>query len=344
MKPRYVVDEVRRRSRNRRGVLCFYWVASQDGRDEFAQGLREQSVNLPLCPVVVRMKGFVDPNAVAFDLLRVLDSARSELLDPRFVERIQTANCLDVVLIARRELELESSSSPIVLPSWFPLFPSTSVTATIMDLTWSTHISLRAEELHVGELGRLAFELDRELIRHLRACHERDHRLVNSLHEALRSRSDGKVSFTDLLSAAEAALDRVTNPRDYRPSTARNPTLVGRLWRLANTTPADGLGKVAKSLVKALDLSPPMATDAHESVIAVLGRPSSPIVDPLHRWGFNLVVTIRAACQLITAAAHADEYAEYPQPLLRSISRDIRISLDDSVDTLTSRQWTHPTE
>ena len=112
MKPRYVVDEVRRRSRNRRGVLCFYWVASQDGRDEFAQGLREQSVNLPLCPVVVRMKGFVDPNAVAFDLLRVLDSARSELLDPRFVERIQTANCLDVVLIARRELELESSSSP----------------------------------------------------------------------------------------------------------------------------------------------------------------------------------------------------------------------------------------
>ena len=257
---------------------------------------REQSVDLPLCPIVVRIGGFVDPNAVAFDLLRVLESARSELLHPDFAERIRTANCLDVVLIARRELELDSTSSPIVLPSWFPLFPCTSVTATVMDLTWSTHISLRAEELHVGEIGSLVFELDRELVKHLRASYKRDHRLVHSLHDALRSKSDGKVAFTDLLSTAETALDRVTNPRDYRPSTVRNPTLVGRLWRLANTMPADSLGKVAKSVVKALDLSPPAVPGFHESIVAVLGRPSSPIGDPLHRWGFSLIVTIRAAC------------------------------------------------
>lgn len=344
MKPRHVVDEVRRRSRNRLGTLHFYWIAAPGDRDEFSQGLRGEGVDLPLCPIVVRIGGFVDPNAVAVDLLRVLESARSELEHPDFAERMRTANCLDIVLIARRELELESSSSPIVLPSWFPISPSTSVTAMITDLTWSTHVSLSAEELHVGELGNLLFELDRELVRSLRAAHQRDHRLVNSLHDALTARRDAAISFSDLLSGAEAALDRVTNPRDYRPSTVRTPTLVGRLWRVANTTPADGLGRVARSLVTALDLQPPGVSDLQESIIAVLGRPSSPMADPLHRWGFDLIVTIRAACQLITAAAHADEYAEYPMPLVRSISRDVRVSLDESVRTLAAQPQTRRSE
>ena len=214
----------------------------------------------------------------------------------------------------------------------------------ITDLTWSTHVSLSAEELHVGELGNLLFELDRELARNLRASLERDHRLVNSLHDALRLTSDGKVPFAELLDNADAALDRVTSPRDYRPSTVRNLTLAGRLWRLANTTPADGLGKVAKRVVNALDLSAAEVSVQHESIVTVLGRPSSPIEDPVRRWGFNLIVTIRAACQLITAAAHADEYAEYPMSLARSISRDVRVSLDESVRTLAAQPRTRRRE
>jgi hypothetical protein len=290
------------------------------------------------------MGGFVDANAVASDLLRVLESARAELRQPDFAERLRAANRLDVVLIARRELELDSSSSPIVLPSWFPVFPSTTMTATIADLTWSTHVSLRADELHAGEIGRLIFELDRELARNLRASLERDHQLVNSLHDALRLTTDDKAPFAELLDNADAALDRVTSPRDYRPSTVRNLTLVGRLWRLANTKPADRLGNVAKRVVNALDLSAAEVSVQHESIVTVLGRPSSPIEDPVRRWGFNLIVTIRAACQLITAAAHADEYAEYPLPLVRSISRDVRVSLDESVRTLAAQPRTRRRE
>ena len=120
--------------------------------------------------------------------------------------------------------------------------------------------------------------------------------------------------------------------------------LVGRLWRLANTTHADGLGKVSKRAVNALDLSAAEVSVQHESIVSVLGRPSSPIEDPVRRWGFNLIVTIRAACQLITAAAHADEYAEYPLPLVRSISRDIRVSLDESVNTLAAHPRTRRRE
>lgn len=327
---------MRKRSHNRGAALCFYWVASPGDRDGFSQGLRDEGVDLPLCPIVVRIGGFADPNAVAADLLRVLDSARSELEQPDFAERVRTANCLDVVLVARRELELESSSSPIVLPSWFPMFPSTSVTATIMDLTWSTHVSLSAEELHAGEIGRLLFELDRELIRNLRASHLRDHRLVNSLHDALRRKTDESVPFTGLLSGAEETLDRVRNPRDFRP-TRQDPTIVGRLWNLANTTTADRLPQRARSVAQALGLSVKAVEGFHESLVTVLGRPSFPLEDHLQRWSFNLIATTGAACQLLTAAHHADDYAEYPLPLVRSLSFDIRKSLDQAVSVLGSR-------
>lgn len=336
MKPQHVVDEVRRRSRNRLGALHFYWVAYPGNRDEFSHGVREDGVDLPLCPIVVRIGGFADPNAVAVDLLRLLDSARAELEHPDFAERIRTANCLDVVLVARRELELESSSSPIVLPSWFPISPSTSVTATIMDLTWSTHVSLSAEELHIGEIGSLLFELDRELVRNLRASHRRDHRLVNSLHDALKRKTDGSIPFTDLLSQAEETLGRVRNPRDFRP-TRQDPTIVGRLWNLANTKTPDSLPQRARSVAQALDFSVEAEGGFHESLVTVLGRPSFRMEDPLQRWSFNLIVTTGAACQLLTAAHHADDYAEYPLPLVRSLSFDIRKSLDQAVSVLGSR-------
>ncbi|WP_419161021.1 hypothetical protein [Candidatus Palauibacter sp.] len=336
MRPGHVVAEVGRRSGTRRGELCFYWIAAQGDRDEFARDLIELSDALPLCSIVVRIEGFVDPNAVAHDLLRVLESAKAELVRPDLAERIRGADCLDVVLIARRELELESTSSPIALPEWFPLRPATSVTATIADLTWSTRVPLSATELRLGELQSLLFDLDRELLRNLRTSHDRDYRLVNSLHDRLKPKLDKPISFDELLSRAETKLDRIQNPRDYRPSAAHNPTIMGHLWRLANATSTDGLVKLAKVVVKALDISPAAVENRHESIVTILNRPKDLSSDPLERWGFNLIVTIRGACQLATAAAHADEYAEYSLPLVRSLSRDLRISIDESVNALAS--------
>ncbi|WP_419164338.1 hypothetical protein [Candidatus Palauibacter sp.] len=326
-----------KRSDTRRGELCFYWVASGGDRDEFAQGLLELSADLPLCPVVVRIGGFVDPNAVAHDLLRVLESAKTQLVRPDFAERIRAEGWLDVVLIARRELELDSTSSPVVLPDWFPVRASTSVTATIDDLTWSTRVALSAGEVQVADLRRLVFELDRTLVRVLRTSHAQDHRRVNALYDRLRSGSDGLESFEDLLSGTESTLNRIRNPGDYRPSVSRHPTLVGHIWRVTNATAPDKLPALAKSLAAAVGIAAPEAEGFYETMTMVLERPSQPIEDANVRWGFNFVVSVRAACQLITAAAHADEYAEYPVQLARSLSLDLRTSLDRSIDLLDSR-------
>jgi len=40
-----------------------------------------------------------------------------------------------------------------------------------------------------------------------------------------------------------------------------------------------------------------------------------------------MIVTVATGCQLITAAAHSDDYPPYPSALLTSTSLDIRRSL-----------------
>ena len=45
-------------------------------------------------------------------------------------------------------------------------------------------------------------------------------------------------------------------------------------------------------------------------------------------------MTVRGACQLVTAAAHADEYPRFGAQLLQSTSHDLRSFLDGAVKKL----------
>ena len=68
--------------------------------------------------------------------------------------------------------------------------------------------------------------------------------------------------------------------------------------------------------------------------MAVLGRPTNPTRDAGTRWAFDIIVTVRAACQLVTAAAHADAYSRYPVRLVGSLSRELQRSLDGFVEVV----------
>ena len=110
--------------------------------------------------------------------------------------------------------------------------------------------------------------------------------------------------------------------------------MVSRLWRATAETPKDGLQKMAKSLAIALSVARG-AVDTHdESIIAVLGRPTNPIEDATVRWAFDVILTTGAACQLATAAAHADAYSHYPVRLVGSLSRDLQRALDGFIRML----------
>ena len=341
VKPHQVVEEVRRRragSDDPQAPITFYWVAvtpEDDGgdRDRFGRSLLELAGGHPLVPVVLRMRGFEDPNAVANDLAAVLEVRGDDLRGAETRERIVGSGFVDFVLIARRGFPLAATSSPLLLPDWFPVSAGENVTARIEDLTWSVGVSLSAPEAHIGEVSRLLCELDRILLERVRAVGERDHRLVRGLVDRLQQDPKASIPLGDFVSAAQALLDGVKNPRDYRPS-ARSGTVVGSLWSLTGRTHPDGLRRVASNLAQAIQVGAGEIERHDESIVAVLARPSNPIRDAELRWAFDMIVTVRAACQLVTAAAHADEYSRYPVRLVGSLSRELRRSLDGFVDVL----------
>ena len=68
----------------------------------------------------------------------------------------------------------------------------------------------------------------------------------------------------------------VKNPTHFRPSTSRDPTMVGRIWFAGNTTPAEGIVATAKSLAVALRLEPQDVGSSDQSLLTVLSRTSTP--------------------------------------------------------------------
>ena len=343
VKARHVLDDVRRR-RGLAGAgdaddpITFYWVtiSSEDeggNRDGFGRLLRESAGDYPMVPVVLRVPRFVDPNAVMNDLAAELESCKSDLQAPDMRERLARHGFVDFVLISRREFALAATSSPLRVPEWFPVSAGQEVTARIEDLTWSAGVALSAPEAHTGEIKRLLCELDGVLLDRVREAGARDHRLVRGLLDRIHPDREESVSLDDFLSRAQAALDKIWNPLDYRPS-ARSVTVVGRLWSLTARTHPDGLAKVAVNLAKALQIGDRGIEGHEESIVAVLGRPTNPIGEPGKRWALDVIVTVRAACQFVTAAAHADAYARYPVRLVGSLSRELQRSLDGFVEVL----------
>lgn len=105
VKPHHVVDDVRRRhgrSGDPRDPIRFYWVAltpEDDGgdRNRFRQLLRDVAGDYPLVPVVLRVPGFEDPNAVMNDLAEVPERCKRDLEAPEIRERIARHGFVDFV-------------------------------------------------------------------------------------------------------------------------------------------------------------------------------------------------------------------------------------------------------
>ena len=327
LKPEQVLAEIRRSRERADDPISFHWVeiGTQDSggdRDGFRRALHDLASADPVLTVVLRTSGFMDPNSVMNDLAEVLEGAKRHLVRGALRERIGRTRRLDVVLIARRELALAITSSPLVLPGWFPIRPGKEVTARIEDLTWTASVPLSAPEARVGDLRRLLCDLDRAMLKRLKVVGLRDHRVTRSLLDRLNMDLD----------KARAELDGVRNPRDYRPRSI-GPTLISCLWKEAVSTHTNALPRLAKALVTALGVADGDIGSHKESIAAVLGRPTNPLRDTV-RWGFDLIVTVGAACQLATAAAHADAYSRYPVRLVGSLSRDLQRSLDGFVSLL----------
>lgn len=337
--PADVVEEVRaRRSRSNEPVRV-YWVTvthetRPSGRGEFVAAVNRLTSSDAVCAVALRSERFTHPDMVTDDLAKTIGDIKDDILTSPLKERIEETGSLDVVVVSRLSFKLAITSSPLQLPEWFPASPDREIKVSVTDLTLGIMVPL--SKLDTGELCRLLFDLDQALSRRIRAGLEKDPQLVNSFLDRLWDAGKNAPHYEERLIAVEDKLKAVKNPRDFRPSTSRNPTFTGQIWRMANAKSADGLVKFAASLSRAAQVESGDLDDFQEALVAVLARPSQGLPGVDARWAFNVIMSVQGACRLVTAAAHADDYGEYPAWLLRSLSLDLRKSLADAVELLTS--------
>lgn len=327
-----VAEELRRLDRGS-SPLRVFWVTVSGERDVFAQQLRGALTDVPVVCVVVRRAGFREPNAVMHDVLSAIRDCQEQIQQVEDLAR--TSGGVDVVLVGRREWQLVDSSSPLDLPEWFPVDGGRTATVQLIDLTWSARVALDHPGVGLDDLRRILYELDTALLNVLERTRERDYRELQPLWQRLGMESAGDRAMREELARVRDVLEDVGNPTKYRPSTVRDATLVGHLWSHTNKTSPDNLRRTADALAQALRVTPSQSRGV--SFTGVLNRPTNPIEDVVVRWLYGLLGSVRAACQLVTAAAHADRYPQFPSVLLKSTSLDIRQFLNVSVGVLQTR-------
>ena len=322
-----MVDCVQERLSLCSSTLLACWVrVSVGNRHSYAATISDLGRSVPIAALVVRHQAFGNPNLIFQDLADLLNERKETLTDPDFVARVRDAGRLAIVLIGRGEFFMPQIDSPITLPAWFPLNPGRTMDSRIEDLTWSAGAPINCPEARISDLSTMLWELEGKLIRRLTQVHSSNHNWTSSFWSKVRADDE---SMHDMISRAENYYANVSNPSGFRPSIRHGGSLVARIWGMTQSASPDELAKCAKSVASALLGEFNFSGNRGEPLVAVLSRPSAPINNAKQRWAASFLVTVRSACQLVTAAAHSDDYSAYPVALLRAVSMDIRCALRD---------------
>src|ERR1035437_10210531 len=112
-----LAEVIRSRMGEPTSVLSAFWLPVQGNRDHYADDLRRELADQPVAVLVVRSKGFENPNAVLVDLISIVKRGRSEVESALMVA---PDGPWAIVLLARAKLSVSQASSPATLPDWFP--------------------------------------------------------------------------------------------------------------------------------------------------------------------------------------------------------------------------------
>jgi hypothetical protein len=320
--PKRLAENVIRRFQESASEVSAFWITVDGPREEYAALVRQALTDLPIAVLIVRDAGFNNPNAVAADLIGILETNREACEAVLFSDPL-SLNC-GVILLGRVPLSVPQSSSPVRLPGWFPARGGQIASLFLEDLTWIADAPLNCHEARIAEICEHLYSLEGALVACLAEANAKDHNAGNAFMEIIRQ--DGDPKYSALLSDFDTYHAETTVPSAFRPSLKEGRSVIGRLWRIIQVRPPEGLHAPSKALAKAVGLPLDSLPDC-DSFTAVLSRPSTRDGSSTVKFFRNIVTTVGSACQFVTAASHADQYSRYPVQLLVSFSYDLRKSL-----------------
>jgi hypothetical protein len=314
--------------------IRLFWVRHADGaRDAFALQISPWIDKEAVVPLVLRSGGFKDANSVLSDALALFEEnrARIEALASQQPER------LTFIILSKEDFRLVNASSPIELPSWFPLRPATQTFFSITDLGHKAEVEpLNFPAARMDHVAELLFSLEEAIVCKLWEVYGRDPERVNRFVEALQPGAPRSLDAKESLELFSAHLSAAGDPRTYRPNAAdKSKFLAARILKvLLNSTPKQ-VAALAEELGQNL---PGSGTPALKpTFFAVMWRPGSKITTDATNW-HAIMVAFFQAYQLMNAHAHAGEFPAYAVSLQYANSLNLRRFLSDArdfVDSLT---------
>jgi hypothetical protein len=308
--------------------IVVFWLEEQGDRDHLCSELESLLAGARVVPHVLRRPLFSDPNGWAADTMALLEATKSKVLAAS--EGCEPNAPLGLVVIARSRLSIAQSSSPATAPDWLPARDGREIMVVVRDVHSIASCSLAAPEGATDAIKSSLYELELGLLNVVKflALRNRHHgqRLWGEVLKE-RSRLERKSQFADFWANG---LDTVSDAMSYRPSLTFGWSMVSAMWdTFLRSSPSELLSK-SEAFVEFFEIHADWmpAQPLPSALLPILFRgPDDRERGASLVAGRNLVLTVGLACQLVTAAAHADQYGKVNAIALEAISKDIRIVL-----------------
>lgn len=330
----FVAADVARRVREQQldGRIGVLWLAIEGEREPFKCDLDALLSDLPVLVLVVRSRGFDEPNALLADIVSILNEFKAHCEER--LAAFPGSESLHIILLAKKQLAIAQASSPVMLPSWFPILPNRIVHAVVKDETWRLDAAVNDPRTGIPDLNAAVYNLETALLRRLRARMTSHPASGDSLWAQLDT--PPATNLKACVEAFEKAHRAVANPGAFRPSLGAGDSLVAQVWRLIQRHGTEQIGKPGAALANSLGVTDDLAAHWTVHFTGLLFRPTSR--QPASKvFGADVVLATAFACQMSTAAAHADQYPGYPVPLLTSFGQMLLTTLSEAtvlVDSL----------
>ena len=320
--------------------LNAYWLAVVGDRDDYAACLAPHLSEHGTAVLIVRKERFDNPNSLMADLVHILEENRATFLTALRQKRLD-AHTTSIVLLARTELAMGQSSSPVIWPEWVPGAGGQQVSCFITDVTRCIDAPLNAAEADVGRVHRALYAVEAALVRRLVHVCSQAPEVQEDFFATIRRRTDA--GWLEFLAKAKSALAQVTEVESYRPSVRKGEAVISRLWGLTQARSPAEVEAAARGLTAALQIPDGTPLEGRrEGLFGVLARHNGGQEPARERFSRNSIVTISMACQYITCAAHADSYQWFPVNLLTAVVDDLHWSLVTMEVSLVHLQADHP--
>lgn len=307
--------------------IVVFWLQDDGDREGVCRELSTRLAGTRVIPHVLRSSAFQDPNAWASDTMSVLGSLRDEVLS---LDEGGHELPLGVILISRSKLNVAQASSPAIAPEWMPAFGGREVTVFSRDVRLIATCSLAADEACVASIKSMLFQLEAALLKVVRSRVLVDRHFGQKLwDQALRLRS-GLEKRSQFMEYWSGGLDKVTDPSSYRPSLTFGWSMISAMWEAFLASSPSQLLSKSQAFGEYLSIHSgwlPKNPDPTPILPILFRGPEDHLRTADEIAARGVVVTVGLCCQLVTAAAHADQYGRVSAPVLSALSQDLRRTL-----------------